>query len=163
MTLREFNDLVGPCSDKEIDRLRMRYQRYYRLHRELFVNVLRGKFSDDDEFRQATLQARIKASKAGETSAKPVEAPTPKSFGAFGRTNARKFIKLATRILYLRMTGGVGCVPGGPNLEPWPLPCDNESISSPAVAKRKLIKEMEPWSVGYEAIRKRHTPFEIDE
>ena len=148
MTLSQFNDLVGPCSDEEIDRLRNRYRPYYREHRQVFIDLLLGKFADDQEFRQALLEKRIEASKAGKTSAKPVEAPTPKSFGGFGRTNARKFIKLATRILYLRMTGGAYRTRDGRTYEPWPLPCDQNPPITSAAANKKLVEVMKPWGVA---------------
>ncbi|MCH7822514.1 MAG: hypothetical protein IIA07_10880 [Proteobacteria bacterium] len=162
MTLCQFNELVGPCSDKEIDRLRTRYQPYYREHRQVFIDFLRGKFSDDREFKQALLEARIKASAAGKTSAETVETLTRTSSGGFGHANERKFIKLATRILYLRMTSGSYRTRDGRIYEPWPLPCDDNPTIKPATAKHQLVEIMKPWALGYEGIRKQHTPFQDD-
>ena len=131
MSLAQFRELVGPCSDREIDRLRTRYKRYYREHRQVFTDLLLGKYEDDESFRRAALVAR-KTHKGGVL--------TRTSAAALARTNDRKFIKLAVRILYLRMIedGGI----------------------TAAAAKKKLIPIFERWGIGYDAIRKHHTPFQ---
>ena len=107
MSLAEFYELISKCSPGEIDRLRSRYRRYYREHRQVFTDLLVGKFTSEDSFKEALLDARIAASISGKTSAQSVNKIRVKSYGGFARTNERKLIKLATRILYLRMTGGM--------------------------------------------------------
>jgi hypothetical protein len=159
MSLSEFNGLVVPCSDAEIDRLRDRYRLYYRPHRQLFTDLLRGEFQDESEFKAALLAARIRASAAGKTSNKPVVKLKRTSPASFARTNERKFIKLATRILFLRLTSGAGRSMGR-DYKPWPLPCDLNPPQEPADAKHELVKIMKRWAVGYDAIRKTHTPFQ---
>lgn len=153
--------LLADCSEEEIDRLRNRYKRYYRWHRQVFTDLLLGKFTDEASFRQALRVARIEASAAGKTSAPPVEKLRRTTPASFGRTNDRKFIKLAVRILYLRMTAGEYHWRGH-HYEPWPLPCDDDQTMTPTDAREKLEEIFKPWAIGYDAIRKTHTPFQDD-
>lgn len=155
MSIEEFFDLIGgPCDIEEIDRIKDRYRKYKRKHRQLFIDLLQGKYSTDKEFRSALLETRKEASKLGLTDAGPAKGSEPKKFGGFGRTNDRKFIKLATRVLYLRMTGGVRKKNADPVFQPWPLSCDFSQPLSPKEARQHLVKKMEKWSLGPEAIRK---------
>jgi hypothetical protein len=159
MTLAEFYQLIGPCSQQEIDRLRDRYRRYMREHRQPFTDLLGNKFASGDAFKQALLKARVAASRAGKTSAEPVQILKRTSFGGFARTNERKFIQLATRLRYLRLTSGKYQKRNGTVYEVWPLQCDVDPPVPAATARKRLVKIMEPWDVGIEAIR-RHTQFQ---
>jgi hypothetical protein len=161
MSLAEFYKLVSKCSPEEIDRLRNRYQRYYLEHRQPFTDLLVGKFTNEDSFREALLDARIAASLSGKTSAPSVKKISDKSYGGFARTNERKLIKLATRILYLRMTSAAFKTRDGKVYAPWPLPCDSTPPIPATEARKTLAKTLEPWGVGIEAIR-RHTRFQDD-
>lgn len=161
MSLAEFYELISKCSPGEIDRLRSRYRRYYREHRQVFTDLLVGKFTSEDSFKEALLDARIAASISGKTSAQSVNKIRVKSYGGFARTNERKLIKLATRILYLRMTGAAFKARNGKVYAPWPLPCDSTPPISAVEARIRLAKTLEPWDVGIEAIR-RNTRFQDD-
>ena len=166
MTVSEFNDLIGVCSDDEIQRLRDRYTRYFRWHREVFINLLTRRYTDDAAFWQAVNTARYEASESGETSAEPVprrdgtmsgDGRTRQTMAGLGRANSRKLIKMAVRILYLRMTSGKD-----ENHPYWHLPCDLTPAIEPANAKMALVPRFEKWGVGYDAIRQKHTPFQSD-
>ena len=160
MTLGEFKALVGTCSGEEIQRLRQRYRTYERWHRQVFLDFLRGEFADEAQFKRALLVARRQAAAAGRTSNARSDGASRTSPGGFGRVNDRKFIKLATRILYLRMTSGAHRTRDGRSYAPWPLPGDEHPPLDPVVAKRRLVGKLEPWGVGYDAIRKYHVPFQ---
>ena len=163
MSLAEFYELVGQCTDDEIDRLRSRYRRYYRWHRQVFTDLLSGNYTSEKEFFDAALDARDEASKQGQTSASVPEGPSKTRRAGLARTNRRKLVKLATRILYLRMTAGAGNVPGGKTYAANPLPDDRDPPLTPSEAKKRLVEKMENWGVGYDAIRKEHTPFQSEE
>ena len=166
MTVSEFIDLIGVCSDDEIDRLRAHYRRYFRWHREVFINLLTGRYTDDEAFWKAVNTARYEASERGETSAEPVprrdgtmsgDGRRRQTMAGLGRANSRKLIKMAVRILYLRMTSGKD-----ENHHCWHLPCDHNPAIKPADAKKALVPKFEKWGVGYDAIRQKHTPFQSD-
>jgi hypothetical protein len=160
MTLSGFKALVGTCSSEEIRRLRQRYRTYERWHRQVFLRLLQGEFADDAQFKHALLEARRQAAAAGRTSNAPCDSGARTSAGGLGRTNERKFIKLATRILFLRMTSGAVRTRDGRIYAPWPLPCDEPLRLEPAAAKWQLVAKLKPWGVGYDAIRKYHVPFQ---
>lgn len=162
MSFAEFQELVGGCTDSEISRLRSRYQRYCREHRQVFISLLRGDYKTHEEFSEAALNARAQASAAGKTSSVPSNSLAKTRRAGLARANNRKFIKLATRILYLRMTGGAGNMPGGLRYPADPLPTDMSPPLSPSQAKKQLVKVLEQWGVGYDAIRQAHTPFQLD-
>ena len=140
MNLSQFYALVGPCSN-EIDRLRRHYESYYKWHRQVFTDLLERKYATDEEFWQAADNARLEASQASETSAPQVTELTRQTKAAFARTNRRKLIKMAARILFLRLTEDKG--------------------EKPADAHRQIAVTLEPWGVGYHAVRK-NVKFQID-
>ncbi len=154
MSLADFRQLVGDCSDEEIDRLRSRYKLYYREHRQVFTDLLSGKYNDEASFRRAALEAR-KTHVGGEL--------TRTSAAGLARTNDRKFIKLAARVLYLRMTGGAGASKEHEYPPSRPLPRDSAPPMLPSAAKKRLISIFEPWAVGYDTIRQTYAPFQDEQ
>jgi hypothetical protein len=67
MTFAEFRQVVGDCSEDEVDRLRTRYKRYYREHRVLFTDFLAGEYPDEKVFFDKALEERLKAIKERKT------------------------------------------------------------------------------------------------
>ena len=119
MSWDDFWSVVNPeaRSVLEVERQRLIhcYKRYEREHRRLFADFLGGKFCDEDEFWDQTLDERDKAKG---------KQRTRQTRASFGSTNRRKFLKLAVRVIYLRMTGGVGEDEAGHVRDSWSCPED---------------------------------------
>src|SRR4051794_31636499 len=73
MCVADFKKLVVTCSEDEVDRLRTRYKRYYREHRQVFTDLLAGRYTDDESLKAALLDARKRAVAERRTSAAPVQ------------------------------------------------------------------------------------------
>lgn len=149
MTCDDFWSVVEPVSADERGRLIRRFKRYYNEHRQLFTDFLSGKFADEDTFWDAVLDARQKAKTADEKR---------QTRAGLASTNERKFLKLAARILYLRMTSGAGEDENGNSYGPEPLPGDTP-IPAHHVSKR-IAAKLAPWfkseTAGYHAIRRKY-------
>lgn len=167
MTFAEFQQVVGVCSPDEVTRLQARYQRYYCEHRVLFVDFLTGKYTDEKAFFDEALRLRKKATAEGKTWAERVTRADGTKSGdgtreqtdrGFRHANERKFLKLAVRIRYLRLTGGKD-QRRGRDYKLWELPGE-APYQAPGAAMQRLEPIFARWGVSYEGIRKRHCPFQ---
>jgi hypothetical protein len=157
MTLAELFEYVGQCSSDEIERLKRRYTKYDKTHRLLFADLLSGKTyqaTQDDEFLQDAAAKLALASYKGERPSKRGE-PKPKTASGDRWTVRRRIIRLAVRVMFLRLTRGGG----GQDIED-PLSCDKAAAIERADAERQIADDLSEYGIGYHAIRKHCTPFQ---